>query len=221
MADLVRDHIGLRKLARPAADVAAAETRRDLIEERGVEVDLLIGRAVERSHGALRGSTATCVRRAAIENQHGCAVELAILGEDLLPLQFGAAEHLAHEAAHVVLRRAGPAPRGRRRHRRRAGPGQALGAADEQAWVDAERPADEAKRHDRADAQSAAADRKAETAAATETALFASILDVAAFRQIVQAHGSASLPAAGHTAAAAVAFRLPPRRSTRLRQYSC
>src|SRR5262249_5489635 len=103
-----------------------------------------------------------------------------------------------------------------------AGTVQDRGAADEQARIDAERPADEAERHDRADAQSAAADWKAETAsAAAKTSLSASILDVAAFRQIVQAHGFASLPAAGHTAAAAVAFRLPPRRSTRRRHYSC
>src|SRR5262245_59276117 len=222
MPDLVRDHVGLRKLARPAADVAAAEARRDLIEERSVEVNLLIGRAIERSHGALRGSAATGVRRAAIENQHWCAIDLSVLGEGLLPLQFSAAGHLAHEAAHVVPRRACAARRRRRLHLRPAGTSQDLGAPDEQARVDAERPADEAERHDRADAQSAASDRKTETApAATETALFASILDVAAFRQIVQAHGFASLAAAGHTAAAAVAFRLPPRRSTRLRQYSC
>src|SRR5262249_33249053 len=141
MADLVRDHVGLRKLARPAADVAAANTRRDLIKERGVEVDLLIGRAVERSHGALRGAAATGVRRAAIENQHWCAIDLSVLGEDLLPLQFSAAEHLAHEAAHVVLRRAGAARRRRRLHLRPAGTSQDLGAPDEQARVDAERPA--------------------------------------------------------------------------------
>src|SRR5262249_25443728 len=146
--DLVRDHIGLRKLARSAADIAAAKARRDLIEERGVEIDLLISRAIERSHGALRGSAATGVRRTAIENQHGRAVDLAVLGEDLLPLQFGAAEHLAHEAAHIVLRRAGAARRWRRLHLRPTGTGQDLGAADEQARVDAERPADEAERHD-------------------------------------------------------------------------
>src|SRR5262249_60499764 len=110
MADLMRDHIGLRKPARRAADVAAAETRRDLIEERGVEVDLLIGRAVERSHCALCGSAATGVRRAAIENQHGGAVDLAGLGEDVLPLQFSAAEHLAHEAATSDQRRSSAAP---------------------------------------------------------------------------------------------------------------
>src|SRR5262249_29817125 len=154
---------GLRKLARPAADVAAAKARRDLIEERGVEVDLLIGRAVERSHRALRGPAATGMRRAAIENEDRRAISFAILGEDLLPLQLGAAEPLAHEAAHIILGSAGAPRRGRRLHLRLAGTGQDLGAADEQARIDAERPADEAERHDRADAQSAAPDRQAET----------------------------------------------------------
>ena len=75
------------------------------------------------------------------------------------------------------------------------GAGQDLGAADEQARIDAERPADDAEHHDGADAQSAAADRETAAAAAAEAALVASILDVAAFRQIIQAHGFVSLPA--------------------------
>src|SRR5262249_12056509 len=99
MPDLVRDHVSLGKLARSAADVAAAEARRDLIEERRVEIDLLVGRTVERSHGTLRFSTATRVRGAAIENEHRRAIDSAVLGEDLLPLQLGAAENLTDEAA--------------------------------------------------------------------------------------------------------------------------
>src|SRR5262249_52162333 len=71
MSDLVRDHVGLRKLACLAADVATVETRRDLIEERGVEIDLAVSGTVERSHGALRFSAASGVRCAAIKNGHG------------------------------------------------------------------------------------------------------------------------------------------------------
>ena len=52
MADLVRDHIGLRELAGLAA--AAAEARLELAEERGVEIDLAVVRAIERPHRALR-----------------------------------------------------------------------------------------------------------------------------------------------------------------------
>src|SRR5258705_7290443 len=116
MADLVRDHIGLRELAGLAADVAAAEAGGDLVEERGVEIDLLVGRAVERPHRALRDAAAVGPRRAFVENEDRSAVGPALLGEDLLPLHFGAAEHLAHETAHVVLRRTGVALR------RRGGP---------------------------------------------------------------------------------------------------
>src|SRR5262249_2175018 len=45
MADLVRDHVSLRELA--GAALATAETGLDLLEELGVEIDLLIDRAVE------------------------------------------------------------------------------------------------------------------------------------------------------------------------------
>src|SRR5262245_40475153 len=58
VADLVCDHVGLRELAGFAADVAAAEARRDLIEERGVEIDLLVHRTIERPHRALRDPAA-------------------------------------------------------------------------------------------------------------------------------------------------------------------
>src|SRR4051812_28552758 len=47
MPDLVCDHVGLRELARLAA--AAAETGFELAEKRGVEIDLLIHRTVERA----------------------------------------------------------------------------------------------------------------------------------------------------------------------------
>jgi hypothetical protein len=56
------------------------------------------------------------------------------------------------------------------------GPGQDLGTADEDARIDAERPADEAEHHDRSDAQAAASDRDAKAAApAAETTFTASI----------------------------------------------
>ena len=55
--------------------------------------------AIERSHGALRGAATIALCRAAVENQHGCAISFAVLGEELLPLQFGAAEYLTQEAS--------------------------------------------------------------------------------------------------------------------------
>src|SRR5512144_1543845 len=186
----MRNHIGLGKLAGLAADVAAAKAGRDLIEERGIEIDLLVGRAIKRSHGALRHPAATRLRRAAVEDQNRRSVSLAVSGEDLLPLHLGAAEHFAHEAAHVVLGCARTARRRGRLHLGLAGAGQDFRAADENARIDPERPADEAEHHDRPDAQAAAADRDAKAAAPTaKTALAASIFDVAAFRKIVQSHG--------------------------------
>src|SRR5215475_2927904 len=56
VTDLVGDDIGLRKLARLAADRATSEARLDLTKERRVEVDLLVVRAIERSHRRLRQS---------------------------------------------------------------------------------------------------------------------------------------------------------------------
>ena len=56
MADLVGDHIGLRELAVPAAGIAAAESPLEVLEERGVEINLLIVRTVERPHRGLRDS---------------------------------------------------------------------------------------------------------------------------------------------------------------------
>src|SRR5215831_20876243 len=88
----MRDHIALGKLASLVAD-AAAEARRDLIEERGVEIDLLVDRTIEWSHLALRFSAATDLCPATIENQHWRAIVSSILGEDLFPLQFGSFQY--------------------------------------------------------------------------------------------------------------------------------
>src|SRR5262245_1274827 len=52
MADLVRDHIGLREPARSA--IATTKARLDLPKERRIEIDLLVGRAIEWTHRALR-----------------------------------------------------------------------------------------------------------------------------------------------------------------------
>ena len=166
MADLVRDHVGLRELAGLAADVAAAEAGRDLLEERGVEIDLLVRRAIERPHGALRDSAAAGLRLAAVEHENRRAIGLAVLGEDLLP-------H-APRCCRAPCSRSGPCRPAARRcvahverrlHLRLARAGQDFGAADEEARIDAERPADQAEHHDRADAQTAAADRDAKAAA--------------------------------------------------------
>ena len=52
MTNLMRDHIGFRELAGFAA--AAVEAHLHVLEERGVEIDALIGRTIERPHRRLR-----------------------------------------------------------------------------------------------------------------------------------------------------------------------
>src|SRR6266699_788084 len=68
-----------------------------------------------------------------------------------------------------------------------AGAGDELGPPDEQPRIDAERPADQPQHHHGADAQSAATHRHtAETAETAAAAFLAAILDIAAFRQVIQ-----------------------------------
>src|SRR5688572_3315702 len=50
--DLVRDDVGLRKVAR------RAEAARQLVEEAQVDIDLLVGRAIERADRRLREAAA-------------------------------------------------------------------------------------------------------------------------------------------------------------------
>src|SRR5262252_148236 len=194
MTDLVGDHIGLRKLAGLA--LAAAEAALDLAEERGVQIDLLVLRTVERPHGALRDAAARRLGLALVEDKHRLAIGLAVALEDVGPLCVDVAEDRGDESADIVARLAG-APRLPARHRlldvRAAG--QNFGAADQNARIDAERPADQAQHHDGADPETAATDREAETATAEAAARFtAAILDIVALLGFVQTHCCAPSP---------------------------
>ena len=62
MADLVGDHIGFRELAGIAAR-AGAELVLQIVEERRVEIDALIARAIERPHRRLREAATALARR--------------------------------------------------------------------------------------------------------------------------------------------------------------
>src|SRR5215470_5725196 len=53
MTYLVRDHIGLRKLAAGASHLASTKPALQILEECRVEIHLLVIRAVERPHGGL------------------------------------------------------------------------------------------------------------------------------------------------------------------------
>ena len=183
MADLVRDHVGAGKLAGFAA--ASSKAPLQVLEERRIEIDLLVARTIERPHRALR-SSASRARRAREHHELGRAIGLAVLGEQVLPLHLGAAEHAAHEARRLVVDR-------RRRRTRRLlllllTAGEDLRATDQQPRIDAERVADDAEHHDGADAEPAASHREAAATTAAVAAIAAAILDVVALRQIFPAH---------------------------------
>src|SRR5215208_1981479 len=67
VADLMRDHIGLRKFAGFAG--TAAEALFDLPEEGSVQIDALIGRTIEWAHRRLGEAATATLRRARKQNQ--------------------------------------------------------------------------------------------------------------------------------------------------------
>ena len=108
VADLVRDHIGLGEFAGLAA--AALEAHLHVAEERGVEIDAPVARAIERPHRRLRIAAAARLA-AGVKPQPRRPVALAARLEDGRPHVLGVAEHGGDELAGLVGRRAG-APRG-------------------------------------------------------------------------------------------------------------
>ncbi len=175
MADLVRDHVGLGEIAlRP---VALAE----LVEEGQVEIDLAVGRTVERPHLRLTDA-AGAARGAGVQHHAGLAVLRPARLEDRPPGVLGVGQHHRHEARHLVFRRRARLPRlsgldGRRRHH--------LGGVEHHARVDAEVHRDQGE-HDGADADLAATAQPA-------PALPPSILDVSALPAVTKVHDRCSL----------------------------
>src|SRR5688572_26297828 len=78
MTDLVRDHVGTRKIAR------RAEPLMQFLEERQIEIDFLIQRAVERTHRRLRKATLR-LHRVAEQHQLRLAILLSVPPELLVP----------------------------------------------------------------------------------------------------------------------------------------
>ena len=187
MADLVGDHIGLREPARRAVR-AGAELALHIVEERGVEIDALIARAVERPHRRF-GKGARRRLGAGEQPQFRRVIGPPAGGEDFRPAILGVAEHQRDELAGRVGRRS-------RRDRRgvagllrgRAAAGENLRAVEQHAGIDAEVPADQSDNDDRADAEAAGAARHA----AARRALLAIVLDIAAGAEIIGAHCSFS-----------------------------
>ena len=190
VADLMRDDVGLREVAR------RLELRLELVPEGQVDVDLLVAGAVERA-GARVGAAAGGDHLAAEKFEDRRFVLRAARLEDLRPGLFGVAEHRACRIARGIGGRAHHA--GRRRGRRRAaaaraGDGRAaLHHAERDARVDAEQPGGDERQHDAAEAElqsaaTAAAQAAQTTEAATAGPLATGILHVAAAAHTVETH---------------------------------
>jgi hypothetical protein len=54
VADLVGNHVRLRKLARFAPDIASPKAPLEVLKEACVEVDFLVDGTIKRTHGGLR-----------------------------------------------------------------------------------------------------------------------------------------------------------------------
>src|SRR4051812_25051495 len=99
MADLVRDDVRLRKVPR------RLKTRLQLMEETRVEVNLAVGRAVERTRTRI-GKAAARVDLAREQIELGRDVLAPAGPEDGAPRVFGVPEHDGHELSHLVRGRA-------------------------------------------------------------------------------------------------------------------
>ena len=91
MADLMGDDIGLGEIA------AGAEPVLELAIEAEVEIDLLVERAVERTHGGHR-IAASRAHLIGEQDELGRGIALALRGENPLPAALGGAEDLGDES---------------------------------------------------------------------------------------------------------------------------
>ena len=118
--------------------------------------------------------------------------------EDFAPAIVDLAEDAGDHAAHLVGRRAGLGGRGPAigliARRLAAAAGENFRAADQDARIDAEGVAEKAEHDDGADAEPAAAHRKAEAAATAHSAaaVVATVIDVVAAAEVIVTHGGFS-----------------------------
>ena len=183
MADLVRNHVGLGKLAGVAVR-AAAELVLQIVEERGIEIDALIARTVERPHGRLReGATASArsPRTSAASADDRCGRRRR---------KFPSSGPRCRPAPRRRICRSGRAASRRRPEAPdrfaagRPAAGENLRAVEQHARIDAEVPADQSDNDDRADTEAAGSARHA----AARGARFAIVFDIVAGTEIIGAH---------------------------------
>src|SRR5580704_13611025 len=173
MAYFMRDDISVGEVA------AAAEAPFHVLEEGRIEIDLLIPRAIEWSHGRL-GAAAAGGGPPAIEDELRLGVGYPFLPwQDFRPDGFVRGENCGDELAHVVRRRS-RLPRLRRAGLRAlAHVVQLFRAADEKPRIDAERPAEEAENHHGSNSK---------TALAGHAATAAPVLDIGRTAEILPFH---------------------------------
>ena len=193
MADFVGDHISFGEFAGLAVG-AAAELVLQVVEERGIEIDALVARAIERPHRRLREGA---WRRFGTGKQPQLGRMVGFSGscENLGPAVLGVAEHQGDELAGWIGRRtAADLRRWRALLRGRAAAGQNLRAVQKHARVDTEVPADQADDNDRSDPEAA---RSAWHAAATRCTGLAIVFDIVAGPKIIGTHMPFSIRKSG------------------------
>src|SRR5262245_44502825 len=101
MTDLVGDHISFGEFAGFAG--AATEALLNITEERGIEINASIVRAVERSHRRLR-EAATTLDHTRVKTKTRHAVPLPALLENFLPSVLCVPEYGGDKIAHLITR---------------------------------------------------------------------------------------------------------------------
>src|SRR5712691_8251317 len=183
MAHLVRDDIGARELAR------RAETLRKVLEERSVEIDTAVGRAIEGPHGGA-GQPTGGVDRAPEEHELRGTILTSHPLEDRAPRVLRVAENPRDEFLRLVARpwRGGRWRRGALGGRRRRV--FALKRHEDVQRVEAKKPADR-QNHDQSDAAQLDASPEASCGPGG-----LAVLDIAASPHVSPAHGEPSLASA-------------------------
>src|SRR5215831_4618782 len=101
VADLVRDHVGLGELAALASYVAATESSLEILKECGIEIDLLVVRTVERTHGGLR-KPACRARCAGEHDERRRLVIFSRMRQPPLSTLFRSSTHCRYELTHLI-----------------------------------------------------------------------------------------------------------------------
>ena len=129
MAHLVGDHVG------PGEVAGGAELAPHVLVEAEVEIDALVGRAVERTDRGGRAAAAVGLDGAGVEDQLGRVIGVVAGGERPLPDVLSVVEDVAGEVLEVGLR-----VLARRERLRVVGPGRRAAEAERTGQVESPEP---------------------------------------------------------------------------------